>query len=479
MLDGLEALLARRRMRQRAPSLAAERGDPTTQPGIDLLPDVDHIIVLMMENHSYDNYFGMLTDRPGGFELSADGKPIATNPRSDGSLVPLAPFGSTRQLDGVPTQTWAASHIQRGNGDCSGFVRSIEETVPGHDATVAMRYWTEKDLPFYYGLARTFALANRWFSSCLGPTFPNRRFLIAGTAHGLIDDAPFAMGDYPEAGTIFDLLTAHGISWANYHNVPRWQVNLKRVFKAKGVNFFRLIGALFANLFPSLLHAVQSKVQATADLYPLGTLRSINHLRTMDEFYADCRRGSLPAFAIVDPDFAQWSEENPQDIQKGEAFAAQVINALMAGRVWSKTMLIWLYDEHGGYFDHVDPPAAPEPDAVPAANPMARFPWLRFLLRFTPVSKELDVADAGPSTYDRLGFRVPAVVVSPFARPGYVSNTVYDHTAILRLLERKWNLPALTQRDGAANDLLEMLNFESSPTFGTPPKLPKPGLAQA
>ena len=84
-----------------------------------------------------------------------------------------------------------------------------------------MGYWSESDLPFYYGLARTFPLADRWFGSCLGPTFPNRRFLIAGTAHGLIDDSPYDLLDYPPAGTIFDMLTEHGISWANYHPVAK------------------------------------------------------------------------------------------------------------------------------------------------------------------------------------------------------------------------------------------------------------------
>jgi Phosphoesterase family len=82
-----------------------------------------------------------------------------------------------------------------------------------------MGYWTKDDLPFYCGLARTFPLADRWFSSCLGPTFPNRRFLISGTAHGLMDDLPWDVVDYPEAGTIFDVLTGHGIDWVNYHNV--------------------------------------------------------------------------------------------------------------------------------------------------------------------------------------------------------------------------------------------------------------------
>jgi phospholipase C len=479
VLDKTEAVMARRRMGKRAGALAGDRADPSRAPGTDTLPQIKHIVVLMMENHSYDNYFGMLTDRDGGFALDADGRPTATNKRGDGSEVPLEHFAGTVQKSGVPTQTWSASHIQWAEGQCSGFVESIEKTLPPRtDPTVAMRYWTEADIPFYYALARQFALATCWFSSCLGPTFPNRRFLTAGTAHGLIDDLPFGMMDYPDAGTIFDLLTAHGISWANYHNVPAWQINLKRILRARGVNFFRLIGALLAGLFPQLMQSVESKVQATADLYPLGTLRSINHLKAMDQFYADARRGKLPAFSIVDPDFGQTSEENPQDIAKGEAFSAKVINALMQGQGWPGTVVFWLYDEHGGYYDHVDPPIAGAPDNEPGQNPMKRFPLLRFLLRLTPYPAQIDVADAGPSTYEQLGFRVPAVVVSPFARSQYVSTTTYDHTSILRLVEDKWNLPSLTERDKAANSPVDMLDLDGPPAFLAPPSLPPPGGAQ-
>ena len=95
-------------------------------------------------------------------------------------------------------------------------------------AVVGMGYWSEGELPFYYGLARTFPLADHWFCSCLGPTFPNRRFLIAGTAHGLIDDSPCNLLDYPPAGTIFDLLTEHGVSWADYHPITGEQTRWRR-----------------------------------------------------------------------------------------------------------------------------------------------------------------------------------------------------------------------------------------------------------
>jgi len=449
------------------------RPHPAVEAGVDCLPQIGHIVILMMENHSYDNYLGMLAGRGDGLPLDERGMPLPVNKAGDGSVVPIRRFAGTRQTPGVPTQSWNAAHIQWDEGTCEGFVRSIEQTLPGKDASVAMTYWEQQDLPFYYGLARTFPLATRWFSSCLGPTFPNRRFLIAGTAHGLIDDLPFAMADYPAKGTIFDLLAAHGISWANYHHISPVRVNWRRLSHAWGLNFFRVLGALIAALFPQLIPAVQSKLQATADMYPLGFLRSVNHLRPMSQFWRDARAGKLPAVSIVDPDFGRCSEENPQDVQAGEGFAAKVINAVMKGKGWPKTLLIWLYDEHGGYYDHVAPPSAPEPDDVPGQNPMQRF-FLAWLLNLTGYGKRIEAIDAGPTAYDRLGFRVPAVIVSPYAKPEYVTSTVYDHTSILKLIERKWNLPPLTRRDAAANDPLDALDFQSPPHFLTPPSLPGP-----
>jgi phospholipase C len=428
----------------------------------------------MMENHSYDNYLGMLAGHGDGLALDGTGQPVATNQSNAGPAVRIHRFDGTKQMGGVPTQSWNASHIQWNEGAVDGFVRSIEDTLPGSDAEVAMTYWTEEDLPFYYGLARTFPLATRWFCSCLGPTFPNRRFLIAGTAHGLIDDLPFAMADYPAAGTIFDQLSAHGISWTNYHFVQPLRLNLNGLLKARGAGILRAATALLGSVVPSLRQSVQSKLQATASLYPLGILRTINHLKPIQDFFDATRTGQLPAVSIVDPDFGSCSEENPQDIQAGEGFAARVINAVMNGKAWPKTLLIWLYDEHGGYYDHVNPPPAPDPDGVPAQNPMKRF-WALRILNLTKYGKEIDAADSGPTTYDRLGFRVPAVIVSPYARTGFISNKVYDHTSVLKLIERKWNLPALTKRDAWASDFVdEVLDFARPPAFLTPPNLPAP-----
>jgi phospholipase C len=344
-------------------------------------------------------------------------------------------------------------------------------------AAVAMGYWTEQDLPFYYGLARTFPLADRWFSSCLGPTFPNRRFLIAGTAHGLISDSPYDLLDYPPDGTIFDSLTSHGISWVNYHPVAGDKSRLRRyTHHSRRMARRRLLSA--GRFHPSVAQGIQKDIQFTADVFPLGFGRYMEHVRSTEQFFADAHDGTLPAFSIVDPDFTEFSEENPQDVRKGESFAAEVINAVMHGPGWPGTLLIWTYDEHGGYHDHVPPPEAVPPDDVPGRSLLGSPTRLQRVLRrlFPQAVAEEENLTEGPAQYDRYGFRVPAVLVSPFARPDFVSSEVFDHTSVLKLAGEKWNLPALTRRDAAATAPLGLLDLDGPPAFLDPPKLPEPAL---
>jgi phospholipase C len=478
MLYRAEIRTAQRKLTGRRQHMADDRPDQSRPEGADCLPQIKHIVVLMMENHSYDNYFGMMNDRGDGFALGPGGQPTAVNYDSKGRAVPLQAFKGaksktpTSQYSSVPTQAWSASHIQWNNSSCDGFVRSVEQTLPSTvDSSIPMTYFTEVELPFYYGLARTFPLATRWFCSCLGPTFPNRRFLLAGTAHGLIDDLPFGMGDYPEAGTIFDLLSANRISWVNYHHATPFQIRFGRSTGSLPSVLLRGASTFFSKLVPAATTYGKGKLQTTATLYPLGLLKASNHLRTMAQFFSDARAGTLPGFSIVDPDFGIWSEENPQDVQLGEAFSARIINAVMSGPGWPDTLLIWLYDEHGGYYDHVNPPAAVAPDDIPAGDPVTRS-WLsRFILGLTPYAKQIATINAGPETYANYGFRVPAVIVSPYAKPNYVTDTIYDHTSVLKLIELKWNLPSLTRRDAAAKAPLDALDF-SKPTFLKPPTLP-------
>ena len=158
----------------------------------------------MMENHSYDNRLGML-NRAGadGFTLGKNGKPTATNPYKNGQIQHAFRMPTTCQLSGQPAQDWLDSHIQNDHGKLDGFVES-------GSGPVSMGYWQQQDQPFYYSLASTFPIADRYFCSVLGQTFPNRRYLLAATSLGMVNDT--LPSGYPARGTIFDLLDAHHIA---------------------------------------------------------------------------------------------------------------------------------------------------------------------------------------------------------------------------------------------------------------------------
>src|SRR5258708_2304096 len=337
--------------------------------------------------------------------------------------------------------------------------------------------WSARALLFSNGLAGPVPLPDHWFISSGGPPSPNRRFLIAGTAHGLIDDSPYDLLDYPPAGTIFDMLASHQISWANYHPVAGRQPWWKR-YAWHERRMARRGGRSLRRPVPAAADGIGKDMQFTADVFPLGIGRYMQHVHGLDQFFADAAAGTLPAFSIVDPDFDAYSEENPQDIRKGDSFAAEVINAVLHGPGWEHTLLIWVYDEHGGYYDHVPPPPAIPPDDVEGRSVIGSATPLERLLRpvFPRLVQSKENLDQGPHRYDRYGFRVPAVIVSPYARPDYVCSEVLDHTSVLRLLEEKWNLPALTARDAAAGTPLDALDFTADPAFLKPPSLPEPSL---
>ena len=183
---------------------------PDLPAGRDTLPLIRHIVVLMMENHSYDNKLGML-NRPGadGFTIGKNGKPTATNPYKNGKIQHAFRMPTTCQLSGQPAQDWLDSHIQYDHGKLDGFVES-------GSGPVSMGYWQQQDQPFYYSLASTFPIADRYFCSLLGQTFPNRRYLMAATSLGMVNDT--LPSGTPASGTIFDLLDAHHITWRNYYS---------------------------------------------------------------------------------------------------------------------------------------------------------------------------------------------------------------------------------------------------------------------
>jgi phospholipase C len=188
-------------------------------------------------------------------------------------------------------------------------------------------------------------------------------------------------------------------------------------------------------------------------LWPRNLLRWHGNLHDINDFHADCQQGRLPAVSLITPEAFAASEGEFQDDQVGEAFTASVFGAAAASPQWARMLFIITWDEGGGFYDHVPPPAAAIPDDIPP---------------------DIHVPPDEPGGYDRYGFRVPCLVASPFSKPGYVSSVVYDHTSILATIEQKWNLPALTRRDAAASALTDFIDLTGPPHFPTPASLPRP-----
>jgi len=389
---------------------------PHRRAGTESLPQIKHVVVLMMENHSFDNLLGMVPHRvPGrqavdGFRLK-HGRPVEVNRDVNGAKVFARPMASPCQLVGHPGQDWNASHVSWDGGRNDGFVKA--------SGPVAMRFWDDTDLPVTYSLVKHFPVGNRYFCSTLAQTYPNRRFLFCGTSSGLVATDSQTFSTPAANGTIFDRLDQHHIEWGNYYQqVPS------------------------AVIVPGFLTTPRRK-----------------RVKKIDEFFARAAAGTLPAVTFLDPNYDTTSEENPQDVQVGERFVAKVARALLHSPSWKHTVFFLTYDEHGGYYDHVPPPRAIAPDNI-APIPVPGQPPLL------------------PGGFDRYGFRVPTIVVSPWARAGYVSNVVQDHTSITAFIEHKFNLPAMTFRDANAHPMTDYFDF-SAPSFPEPPKLAAaPGLAR-
>ena len=363
---------------------------------------IGHVVVLMQENRSFDSYFTLLhgrgIDRPSRHATNPNplgGKPVEMFHQRD--------YCAVADLN----HSWNGTHREWNGGAMDGF--AIENADPSDPTgSRTMGYYRKRDLPFYHRLYRTFAMSDRHFCSILGPTFPNRHYLLSGTSAGHIRN-DLVVATQP---SIFESLDAAGVSWKIYQS----------------------------DLAFALLYAyVQTQTP---------------NLRPIAEFYTDATAGTLPQVAFVDPIFFgdetnQNDEHPPNNVQLGQAFVASIVDAMFTSPLWTDSALFITYDEHGGFYDHVPPPPACVPDAIP------------------PNLQPGDESGA----FDRYGIRVPFVVVSPFARKRYVSHTVTDQTSVLRFIETRFDLPALTNRDANAAPLLEMFDF-ADPPFLTPPKLP-------
>ncbi len=378
---------------------------------------IDHFIVLMLENRSFDHYFGAM---PG-----VDGFPAgASNPDAQGA--PVSPYHETEYCIEDVAHSWSACHEQYGGGTNDGFVVTND---PG--GARAMGYYDETDLPFYYDLYRTFAMSDRHFCSALSSTWTNRWYFTSATSFGrtfnqTLPDGFFAEHYGDEPYNIYTLLESAGLDWRLYYSDVPWA-----------------IGGYPETMYDHLFNAGNG-----------------GPVRPLEDFYRDVEAGDLPEVTYLDPSYfagvEQTDEHPPANPQFGQAFVAEVVDAVMRGPLWSRTALIVTYDEHGGYYDHVPPPSACVPDDFPA--------------RDSDGSLRAD-------GFDRLGFRVPLLVVSPYARRGHVSHEVTDHTSILRLIEARFGLGALSRRDANAWPMTDMFDFEH-PDFSIP-QLVEPTIDEA
>ena len=250
---------------------------------------------------------------------------------------------------------------------------------------------------------------------------------MAASSFGRVNPPMSGCSRQQGAKTIFDLCEAAGVSW--------------KIYVRGDFTYF----AWFSSY---------EKFKATG--------RIVN----ADQFLLDAASGNLPQVAMIESGSSTGFDEHPKnDIQVGAAYMRQLFNAVMKGPAWPKTAMMLTYDEPGGFFDHVPSPPTVRPDDIaPILNETC----------INPITGEITTKTHTPGDFDRLGFRVPFVMVSPWVKPHYVSHQVADHTSILKLIEKRFNLPSLTRRDAAAHDLLDMFDF-SRPALLTPPQLPDQG----
>jgi phospholipase C len=381
---------------------------------------VQHIVVLMLENRSFDHMLGFLyTDQgnrsPGGqpFEgLSGN----ETNPDSAGNGASVFKIATTDQnayfMPGAdPGEGYVATNMQLfgaasasstqepGNG---GFVRDFAQTLqaearkgwsilPGTVEKNIMGVFTPDMLPVLSGLARGYAVCDHWYASAPTETMPNRAFACAATSQGHMDDATKTF----TCASIFGRLMDAGKSWSIYgYDTP----------------------PLTRHNFPDVTNAPES------------------HFALFSDFQSAAKEGALPAFSFLEPSWGPTgnSQHPNYDVALGEQLIYDVYQAVSTGQNWNQSLLIVTYDEHGGCYDHVPPPAS----AVPPDSLAGEFGF----------------------DFRRFGVRVPTVLISPWIEAGSVFRVPdammpLDHASILKTAQMLWGIPALTARDAAAPDL--------------------------
>lgn len=367
----------------------------------------------MMENHSFDQMLGCLQgEYPDLDGVDIDGPPRSNRNSTGVELFQRPTDEQQMKLDPKHENVDVLEQLANGN---AGFVKNFETNYPAstpEDQQEVMGYYPEDFLPALHQLGKNFTVCDRWFSSLPGPTWPNRFFALSGTSAGCV-----LMPDglqHPRPGefvsqkqdTIFQRLTEKGIDWKVY--------------------FYD---------FPLSLMLVKQR-----NVSELGNYRLIEH------FFAAANGDAkdFPSFTFIEPKYMgpdQDDDHPPHNVFKAEKLIADVYNAIRSNDdLWESTLLVVSYDEHGGFYDHVVPPAVVPPD---------------------------DLRVDSSFGFDQLGVRVPALLVSPWVGKR-VEHTTFDHTSLLKYLIEKWNLGPLYARTAAATSIAVALRSEMQPTTVLP-----------
>jgi phospholipase C len=450
-----------------------------TKPAGADLGAIDHIVYLMMENRSYDHYFGsyhkgrgfndhpkhslgaFAQDYPGGSRLVPPDKLLPFH------LDSAAGMECTDDL----THDWGPMHLCWNGGKMDSFVKThTSSQYEGPHGAMTMGYYERADLPFYYALADHFTLCDGYHSSILGPTHPNRLMANSGTLdpdglHGGPVTDTNVSPDYLwncTWTTVQELLEDAGIAWKVYSpsnaGVSGKYSTLSQ-YPSWGPEFYNPV----AN--PEVMGASDHVLPYfSAFRNPLSTLYDKAFNQTFpNDFVADIASGSLPSVSWIIPPLG-FDEHPSSSPTNGMYFTSLVLDALTSNpEVWSKTALFLMYDENDGWFDHVSPPTAPP--GTPG----------EYLTVKPPALGDPDPGTLGIDGPLGLGVRVPALMISPFSRGGHVASDLFDHTSQLKLISERFGVevPNVSAwRRATVGDLTSTLFHSHKQT--AVPKLPAP-----
>jgi phospholipase C len=363
------------------------------------LDKIEHVVVLMLENRSFDHMLGYLSLE--GARSDVDGLRAEFANEHAGVRYPVHHLDTTTIIDD-PDHSASAVDQQVDGGSMNGFVASFasmqkDGAVQHADAGQVMGYYNRTDVPVYDHLAREFAVCDRWFSSVPGATWPNRLYAMCGRAAGSRDDLPLNLPPLYNQPSFVRYLDARGISWRWYS----FEAGTLRFADARYCLGHQDRFAFFSR--EKLNWRTELEIRIATDA---------------PSFLEDAARGTLPSVSWIDPNFSSFNpigfrpndDHPPADIKDGQDLVLAVYHALAESRCWEKSLLVIFYDEHGGFFDHVWPPEASDDD---------------------------------PRMFGRYGVRVPALIVSPWIEAGSVSHTIFDHTSIIKTVLRRFCPDAL------------------------------------